>query len=201
MIKSYRNELNENIISSQINKFDISRKYSSITKHFYHAKYNIKMLEFNNYKNILNDFRNFNDNNKINLKKKLRSESFVIESKYYIDDKKDNIHIKNINKPYFRNIYSNEYLQFENQTTKIPHYIKKYKEDEITFTKNNILPEIKWQNYDNDVSTSDEQKKGAIKKELKNIGETIKRIQNNVDFFKFNVTMYKLSQKYPKIEY
>ena len=196
------NELNENIKSSQTNTLiNISRKCSSLTKLIYNAKFNIKMPWFNNYKIILNDFRVFGDKNKINLKQNFRSKSFVIESQYCLGGKRDDIHIKNNNKPYFRNIYSNEYLQFENHTTKIPRYIKKYKEDEITFTKNNILPEIKWQNYDNDVSTSDEQKKGAIKKELKNIGETIKRIQNNVDFFKYNVTMYKLSQKYPKIKY
>ena len=197
-----RNELNENIKYSQTNKLmNISRKCSSLTKYIYHAKYSIKMPKFNNYKIILNDFRGFGDNKKIDHKQNFRSKSFVIGSQYYLDGKRDDIHINNNNKPYFRSIYSNEYLQFENHTTKIPHYIKKYKEDEITFTKNNILPEIKWQNYDNDVSTSDEQKKGAIKKDIKNIGETIKRIQNNVDFFKFNVTMYKLSQKYPKIEY
>ena len=59
------------------------------------------------------------------------------------------------------------------------------------------MPEIKWQEFDNDVLTSDEQKQRAIKKELKALGETIKRIQNNDKFFKYNVTMYKLSQKYP----
>ena len=55
------------------------------------------------------------------------------------------------NEPYFRKIYSNEVIEFKNEITKKSHYIKKYKEDDISFTKNSIVPEIKWQNYDNDV--------------------------------------------------
>ena len=43
-------------------------------------------------------------------------------------------------------------------------------------------------------------KKSAIKKEINWIGEAIKQIQNNDKFFKHNVTMYKLSQKYPQEE-
>ena len=55
------------------------------------------------------------------------------------------------NEPYFRKIYSNEVIEFKNEITKKSHYIKKYKEDDISFTKNSIVPEIKWQDYDNDV--------------------------------------------------
>ena len=101
------------------------------------------------------------------------------------------------NEPYFRKIYSNEVIEFKNEITKKSHYIKKYKEDDISFTKNSIVPEIKWQNYDNDVLTSEEQKKYAIKREINFLGDTIKRIQNNHKFFQCNVKMYELSQKYP----
>ena len=42
------------------------------------------------------------------------------------------------NEPYFRKIYSNELIEFKNEITKKSHYMKKYKEDDISFTKNNI---------------------------------------------------------------
>ena len=99
--------------------------------------------------------------------------------------------------PYYRRLYSNEFMEFENDRTNSIHYVKKYKEDDITFTKSKILPEIQWQDLDNDVDTSDEQKRSAIRKEVNWLGEAIKQIQNNEKFLKHNVTMYKLSQKYP----
>ena len=63
------------------------------------------------------------------------------------------------NKPYFRRIYSNEFMEFENESTKDIHYVKKYKEDDITFTKSKILPGIQWQDLDNDVDTDEVPKK------------------------------------------
>ena len=196
MIKILNSELSTN--KTSIQKYKINNKSK---KHNF--SYNKENNKYKNYKNILKYFIDNNDiNNKINIKQYFRNKSVIIKPKNFINEKIDEIHKNNNNiiKPYYRKIYSNEHLQFENQITKIPHYIKKYKEDDITFTKNKILPEIKWLDYDNDVLTSDGQKKGAIKKELKNLGETIKRIQNNGDFFKYNVSMYKLSQKYPKIK-
>ena len=106
----------------------------------------------------------------------------------------------NKNKPFFRRLYSNEFMEFENEVTKKMHYVKQYKEDEITFTKSKILPEVQWQDCDNDAQTSDDQKKSAIRKELNWLGEAIKEMQNNDKFFKQNVTMYKLSKKYPNKE-
>ena len=111
------------------------------------------------------------------------------------EEKKPNNH-----KPFFRRIYSHEFMEFENERTKKLHYVKKYKEDDIPFTKSKILPEIQWQDLDNDVETDEEQKKGAIRKEINWIGEAIKQMQSNDKYFKHNVTMYKLSQKYPNEE-
>ena len=88
-------------------------------------------------------------------------------------------------------------MEFEDEKTKKFHYVKQYKEDQITFTKSKILPEIQWQDLDNDVNTSDEQKKSAIRKEVNWLGEAIKQLQNNDNYLKHNVTMYKLSKKYP----
>ena len=111
------------------------------------------------------------------------------------NEKEKEKHNKNI--PFYRRLYSNDFIEFENDRTNSVQYVKKYKEDDITFTKSKILPEIQWQDLDNDVDTSDEQKKSAIRKEVNWLGEAIKQIQNNEKFFKQNVTMYKLSQKYP----
>ena len=119
--------------------------------------------------------------------------------KAFLEDVKDYEKNNNKKKPYFRRLYSHEYMEFEDEINKM-HYVKKYKEDEITFTKSKILPEIQWQDLDNDVETSDDQKKSAIRKEVNWIGEAIKQIQNNENFFKHNVTMYKLSKKYPNKE-
>ena len=91
-------------------------------------------------------------------------------------------------------------MEFENISNKKSSFIKQYKEDEITFTKSKILPEVQWQDCDNDAQTSDDQKKSAIRKEPKWLGEAIKEMQNNDKFFKQNVTMYKLSKKYPNKE-
>ena len=103
----------------------------------------------------------------------------------------------NKNKPYFRRIFSHEFMEFEDEITKKIHFVKQYKEDDIPFTKSKMLPEIQWQDLDNDVETSDEQKKSAIRKEVNWIGEAIKNLQSNDKFLKHNVTMYKFSQKYP----
>ena len=62
-------------------------------------------------------------------------------------------------KPQFRRIYSHEFMEFEDTKTNKLHYVKQFREDDIPFTKNKILPEIQWQDLDNDVETSDEQKK------------------------------------------
>ena len=155
-----------------------------------------KLKDSNKFKYILEDLINYEDNN-VNIEY-LKSKSVKIKVKNNFNEKNEFGKYKKDKRPYYRKIYSNEYIKFENEINNIQYYIKKYKEDEITFTKNKIIPEIKWQNYDSDVLTSEEQKKSAIKKEIKNLGETIIRIQNNENFFKYNVSMYKLSQKYPK---
>ena len=110
---------------------------------------------------------------------------------------KENKERKKRNEIYNKKIYSNETIGFLNEETQEIKYIKKYKEDELSFVKSKIIPEIKWQNFDTDALTSEEQKVNAIKKEMNWLGDTINRIKNNDKFFKFNVSMYKLSQKYP----
>jgi hypothetical protein len=200
-------------LSTASSKKDIS----SFDSLFLSAKNNQK--KNNNHFHKLNSF-----NKKING---IKIESFIEEAKEY-EKKKNNINenknLKNrialkqindytnrqlsfekseekkLNKNNFRKIYSHEFMEFENISNKKSLFIKQYKEDDIPFTKSKILPEIQWQELDNDVETDDDQKKSAIRKEVNWLGETIKHIQENDKFFKQNVKMYKLSRKYPNEE-
>ena len=181
-----------NNFSNKKNKVTFYRKHS-------HNKniYNIKIFTC-----VFSEFKISDKKEKditINKHKKSKSSPHMhFDIKNFINLNNE-IKVKNKikNEPYFRKIYSNEVIEFKNEITKKSHYIKKYKEDDISFTKNSIIPEIKWQNYDNDALTSEEQKKYAIKREINFLGDTIKRIQNNHKFFQCNVKMYELSQKYP----
>ena len=175
-----------NNFSNKKNKVNFYRKHS-YNKNIYNNKIFI---------HVFTDFKiSVKKEKDITINKHKKSKS----SPHMHFDINNEIKVKNKikNEPYFRKIYSNEVLEFKNDITKKSHYIKKYKEDDIFFTKNSIVPEIRWQDYDNDVLTSEEQKKYAIKREINFLGDTIKRIQNNYKFFQCNVKMYELSQKFP----
>ena len=192
---------NKKIVLNNLSSYKISfcnnfsnkkNKVNFYRKHSYNKNiYNIKI-----FIHVFSDFKiSVKKEKDITINKHKKSKS----SPHMHFDINNEIKVKNKikNEPYFRKIYSNEVLEFKNEITKKSHYIKKYKEDDISFTKNSIIPEIKWQNYDNDALTSEEQKKYAIKREINFLGDTIKRIQNNHKFFQCNVKMYELSQKYP----
>ena len=172
----------QNSFNKKINGFHDVGAFLEIAKEYENKKSNIFENKYHKNRNVLGQINDYGN----------RQNSFNSE--------KDKDKINNKNRPYFRRLYSHEYMEFENEVTKKIHYVKKYKEDEITFTKSKILPEIQWQDLDNDVQTSDEQKKSAIRKEINWIGEAIKQIQSNDKFFMHNVTMYKLSKKYPNEE-
>ena len=173
---------NQNSFNKKINGFQNIEEFLEEAKEYEYKKNNIFESKPRKNRNVLGQISDYGN----------RQNSFNSEKG------KEKINLKN--RPYFRRLYSHKYMEFENEMTKKMHYVKQYKEDEITFTKSKILPEIQWQDLDNDVQTSDEQKKSAIRKEINWIGEAIKQIQNNDKFFKQNVTMYKLSQKYPNEE-
>lgn len=134
---------------------------------------------------VINDFSN---------RKKLFQENVPIEEEEPIKKK------MNRKNSLSKKIYSKKYLVFENEITHKSHYIKKFKEDEIPFTKSKILPEIQWQEIDNDVLTSDDQKKNAQKKEMNWLTETVKMIQCNDKYLKNHLYMYKMAKKYPSNE-
>jgi len=188
---SYKNSLRNNFPNKN-NKGNFHKKHS------YNKNIdNIKIFThvFSEFKFSINKEKDITINNHQKSKSSPHIYFDIKNFESLNNDKKVKNKIKN--EPYFRKIYSNELIEFKNEITKKLHYMKKYKEDDFSFTKNSIVPEIKWQEYDNDVLTSEEQKKYAIKREINFLGDTIKRIQNNYKFFQCNVKMYELSQKYP----
>ena len=185
--------------------FQSTKKSNKSTSHYSHKNsFNNKNNE--NIKSFLEEVKEYEkkkssiNENKCPKRYALGQMNDYLNRQNSINSNKENENKNNQKKPYFRRLFSHEFMEFEDENTKKLHYVKQYKEDEITFTKSKILPEIQWQDLDNDVETSDDQKKSAIRKELNWIGEAIKQIQNNENFFKHNVTMYKLSKKYPNKE-
>ena len=185
--------------------FPSSKKSSKGSCHFYHMNsFHKKINGINNIESLLKEQEKkksySNENKSLNKKRVALGEITNFcknQNQNRSNEKEKEKKISKSTTPYYRKLYSNDFIEFENDRTNSITYVKKYKEDEITFTKSKILPEIQWQDLDNDVDTSEEQKKSAIRKEVNWIGEAIKQIQNNDKFFKHNVTMYKLSQKYP----
>ena len=182
--------------------FPTSKKSSKMSCHFHHINsFHKKINGLNNIESLLQEHekkKSYSNEGKLNNKAIPLGEISDFHNRIKdlkLSNEKEKKSKSNI--PYYRRLYSNDFMEFENDRTNSVQYVKKYKEDDITFTKSKILPEIQWQDLDNDVDTSDEQKKSAIRKEVNWLGEAIKQIQNNDKFFKYNVTMYKLSQKYP----
>ena len=184
--KSTSHYSHQNSFNKKINRINIE-SFLEDAKEYENKKNNINNNKYHKNRIVLGQINDYSN----------RQNNFNFEKNREKENEKTNI---NKNKPFFRRLYSHEYIEFENENTKKMHYVKKYKEDEITFTKSKILPEIQWQDLDNDVETSDEQKKSAVRKEINWLGEAIKQIQNSDKFFKHNVSMYKFSQKYPNKE-
>ena len=189
--------------------FHSAKKSNKTTSHYSHQNSFNKKINGNDYlETFLEEVKknekknqNVNENFKYHRSRSILGQINDISNRQNIfNSEKEEEKKNNKNKPFFRRLYSHEFMEFENEITKKIHFVKQYKEDEITFTKSKILPEIQWQDIDNDAQTSDEQKKSAIRKEVNWLGEAIKEIQNNDKFFKQNVTMYKFSKKYPNKE-
>ena len=78
-----------------------------------------------------------------------------------------------------KRLFTRERLDFYDELTNKTFRIKKFKEDEVTFTHSKILPEIQWQSVDNDVKTDDEQLKDAKDMLMDWLGDTIKCIKKD----------------------
>ena len=97
-----------------------------------------------------------------------------------------------------KRIYTNKRMELYDELTNKIYKIKKFNEDEIPFTSSKILPEIQWQDIDNDILTDDDQLKRSRKKELNWIGETIKLIQKNENYLTENIQRKNCKNKHRK---
>ena len=98
-----------------------------------------------------------------------------------------------------RKIYTKEKIDFYDELTNKHYKIKKFKEDEVTFTHSEILPEIQWQSVDNDVLTDEEQMNHANKKLMNWLGDAIKNIKKNEKYLNENIKKdfrFKYQKKY-----
>ena len=140
----------QNSFNKKINGINNIESFLEEAKEYENKKNNLNNIKYHKNRNVLGQINDYSN----------RQNSLTFEKK---ESEKINT---NKNKPFFRRLYSHEFMEFENEKTKKMHYVKQYKEDEITFTKSKILPEIQWQDLDNYVETSDEQKKSPIQKEI-----------------------------------
>ena len=69
--------------------------------------------------------------------------------------------------------------------------LKSFKEDDLPFTKAIKLPDIIWQEVDNDVLTDEEQKKSAVKKENNWLSETFQHLKKDKCYISKNLGILK----------
>ena len=86
-----------------------------------------------------------------------------------------------------KRIYTRSKVTFYDEVFDRDVKIKKFKEDEVSFTKSKILPSIHWQKIDNDVKTDDEQMNDAKDMLMGWLGETIKHIKKDEGYLKENI--------------
>lgn len=86
-----------------------------------------------------------------------------------------------------KRIYSRSKITFYDEVFEKDVKIKRFKEDEVSFTKSKILPSIHWQKIDNDVKTDDEQINDAKEMLMGWLGETIKHIKKDEGYLKDNI--------------
>lgn len=92
-------------------------------------------------------------------------------------------------------IYTRKKMDFFEESTNKTVKIKLFKEDDLPFTKSNIMPEIQWQEIDNDVVTDEEQIKCANKKEIKWLNDTINLIQSDKNYLLSNLSVFEIPFK------
>lgn len=173
--------------------------FSSEKENKSYFRYNKKNSSKRELKGLNNIKRNIS-----NIEKKKSDTIFVNNYKRKALSSIDNIqNIKRNNldkmeieeKKKVKRIYTNKRMELYDELTNKIYIIKKFNEDEIPFTSSKILPEIQWQDIDNDILTDDDQLKRSRKKELNWIGETIKLIQKNENYLTENIQRKKCKNK------
>lgn len=173
------------------------------------SSYNKRFSNVSAFETFLNEMKNYDTKKKSNSGREIRTRKplgvindFSNRKKLFQendDEKKSakNSKKKESNKSSNKKLCANKYFEFQNEVTHKVQCVKKFKEDEIEFTKSNILPEIQWQKIDNDVLTSDDQKQKAYRKEMNWLTETVRLIQGNDKYLKNHLFMSKMSKKFP----
>ena len=106
--------------------------------------------------------------------KKSSIKSFYSKTTNYDSKKKNNFSNNNFNKQTKKN---NKKIKFFTENNKIV-LIKVFKENELNFDKYNFVPQIFWQEEDNDILSNDEQINRDYKKSIFNLFNTMRKIKN-----------------------
>ena len=132
-------------------------------------------------KNCKNKKRFFNKKiiKLISTKKYLQNRKSSIKSFYskttnYDSKKKYNFCLNN---KFNKKSKNNKKIKFFTENNKIV-LIKVFKENELNFDKYNFVPQIFWQEEDNDILSNDEQINRDYKKSIFNLFNTMRKIKN-----------------------
>ena len=107
--------------------------------------------------------------------KKSSIKSFYSKTTNYDSKKKNNFSLNNnFNKKSKKN---NKKIKFFTENNKIV-LIKVFKENDLNFNKYNFVPQIFWQEEDNDILSNDEQINRDYKKSIFNLFNTMRKIKN-----------------------
>jgi len=174
IMNNFLKEFKENIYFDNI-IFDNKAQQRNYNHKIKNINNHINVNNLNNKRVPLRSLTNNYTNNIINIK-----------NNNNINKYNNNNNHKDL-KNFERKIYTKEKIEFIDEITFKKYRIKKFKESEINFTKSKILPEIEWQQIDNDILTDNEQIENGYKKEMNWIGDTIKKIEKNNNYLKDNL--------------
>lgn len=92
---------------------------------------------------------------------------------------------------------NNKKLKFFTENNKII-FLKVFKENELKFDKYNFIPQIIWQEDDNDILSNDEQINKDYKKSIFNLFNTLRKIKTVPEYLNkklYNELKFKMKQK------
>ena len=142
------------------NKIFLKKKCKNQNKKIFFNKKNIKLISTKK--------KYFNLQNKKNSIK-----SFYSKTTNYDSKKKEKNNLNN----QFKINKNNQKIKFFNENNKIV-LIKIFKENDLKFNKYNFIPQIFWQEEDNDILSNDEQINRDYKKSIFNLFNTLRKIKN-----------------------
>ena len=143
------------------NKIFLKKKCKNQNKKIFFNKKNIKLISTKKkYFNLQN-------------KKRSSIKSFYSKTTNYDSKKKEKNNLNN----QFKINKNNQKIKFFTENNKIV-LIKVFKENDLKFNKYNFIPQIFWQEEDNDILSNDEQINRDYKKSIFNLFNTLRKIKN-----------------------